>query len=186
MTNSKRPAARSLDLSAMIAEVGNTRQETMLELSTGQIPAGESFELADTIAETIPATVIGANSSGFQTHEEHRGEPRFRVRWRVSAVLANGESYHGVIKDISSKGAAILLSHDLKQTAEARLHIQVPPLNSGQKPHILVIRAKLLYTIHDNDELHFRSGLLFEEFKSDTDKNYLQSRLDNYFIKPRN
>lgn len=41
----------------------------------------------------------------------------------------------------------------------------------------------MVYTIHDSEELVFRVGFHFVQFKSEADRDYLLSRLNNHYIK---
>lgn len=113
---------------------------------------------------------------------EHRSEPRFRVKWRVTTLLGDGDPRHGFIKDISIKGAAILLERNLHIANTITLHIHIPPLNVGNNPRIVEIQGKFIYSVHDHDELFFRTGIHFVKFKTESDRTYLLSRLTNHHM----
>lgn len=152
----------------------------MTSPDTYDSPSAASIDLSSATDQT-PAQVSSPVKSG----EEHRSEPRFRVKWHVTAWP--GESteaaHHGFIKDISFKGVSILLEHNLKGLNTVTLHLHLPPLTVGQPPRIVEVTSKMVYTIHDSEELVFRVGFHFVQFKSEADRDYLLSRLNNHYIK---
>lgn len=152
----------------------------MTSPDTYDSPSAASIDLSNAV-EQSPTLV----TSQVKTGEEHRSEPRFRVRWHVTAWPgANPEAaHHGFIKDISFKGVSILIEHNLKIVNTVTLHIHLPPLAVGQPPRTVEVKSKLIYTIHDSEELFFRAGFHFVEFKSEADRDYLHSRLTAYHIK---
>ncbi len=143
-------------------------------------PSTASIDVSDT-ANQIPVLA----TSEIKTGEEHRNEPRFRVRWHVTA--RPGESpetaHHGFIKDLSFKGVSILFEYNLKIVDTVTLHLHLPPLAAGQPPRIVEVKSKLIYTTHDSEELTFRAGFHFVQFKSEADREYLHSRLTTHHMK---
>jgi hypothetical protein len=112
-------------------------------------------------------------------YEERRSEHRIRVRWHVDA-LVDGQMQHGIVKDISPKGADILLEHNLQNAKLIRLHIHVPPLSVTDDHHAVEISGKIIYSSHDSDEMLFRTGVKFLQFHLESDQTYLQSRLGKH------
>ncbi len=152
----------------------------MTSPDTYDSPNAASIDLSNAVDQT-PVLV----TSQIQTGEEHRSETRFRVRWHVTAWPGESSeaAHHGFIKDISFKGVSILLEHNLKIANTVMLHLHLPPLAAGQAPRILEVKSKLVYTLHDSEELSFRIGFHFVQFKSEADREYLHSRLTTHYIK---
>lgn len=152
----------------------------MTSPDTHDSPNAASIDLSNAVDQP-PALAM----SQIKTGEEHRSEPRFRVRWHVTAWPGENPkaAHHGLIKDISFKGVSILIEHNIKIVNTVTLHIHLPPLAAGQDPHIVEVKSKLVYTIHDSEELSFRAGFHFVQFKSEADRDYLHSRLSNHYIK---
>lgn len=113
---------------------------------------------------------------------ELRSEPRFRVKWHATVLLRGNAAYHGIVKDISIKGAAILLERNLQEVKLVTLHLHVPPFDAIGVARIVKMEGKLIYSVHDHDELFFRAGFHFIKFKSESDLNHLRSRLTNLHV----
>jgi len=114
--------------------------------------------------------------------KEHRKETRYKAAWKIDVVVEGQELHDGKIKDISLHGAAILIGRNLKPGTKVTLNTHIPPLNSGVKK-VLTVYGKTLYTVHDSSDLCFRIGIRFDEFKMESDRDYLESRLTNYHPK---
>ncbi len=139
--------------------------------------ASADFDLSDAIAEADPLALATP-----KTNPELRGEPRFRVKWRAIALLEQNIAHHGFVKDISTKGAAFFLEHNLQAVQLITLHIHVPPLDITREPRIVQVEGKLIYSVHDHEELFFRAGFQFIKFKTGSDLDYLRSRLTNHHM----
>ena len=87
---------------------------------------------------------------------------------------------HGIVKDISPKGADILLEHNLQNVKLIKLHIHVPPLSVTGDRHVVEVSGKIIYSSHDSDEMLFRTGIKFLQFHLESDQAYLQSRLGKH------
>lgn len=111
--------------------------------------------------------------------KEHRSVPRFLVKWRAVAFIDAQQQYHGYIKDISTKGAALLLDRNLQSLEFIKLHIQVPPSYTLRESRILKVYGKIAYTTHDRSELLFRTGIHFLKFDSERDPAFLETFLAN-------
>lgn len=122
-----------------------------------------------------------AKAAAAMGSKEHRSVPRFYVKWRAVAFIDAQSQYHGFIKDISTKGAAIFLDRNLQSLEFIKLHIQVPPSNTLREPRILKVYGKIAYTTHDRSELLFRTGISFLKFDSEHDPGFLETFLaDNH------
>lgn len=117
-----------------------------------------------------------------KTGQEHRSERRYRVRWHALAVIDGLGTHRGFIKDISTKGAAIFLERNLQGVRAATFIIHVPPGETGGGPRVIEVQGKVVYSNHDSDELHFRSGIFFTRFKTESDLAYLDARLKNCHV----
>jgi hypothetical protein len=126
------------------------------------------------LAEAIPATVPKG--------KEHRSEQRYRVKWHVVVTIDGLGTYRGFIKDISTKGTAVFLERNLQGVRTATLHVHVPTLETGGDPRVIEVQGKVVYSNHDSDELHFRSGIFFTRFKAESDSAYLSTRLQSCHV----
>ncbi|OGS99997.1 MAG: hypothetical protein A3F73_04150 [Gallionellales bacterium RIFCSPLOWO2_12_FULL_59_22] len=114
--------------------------------------------------------------------KEHRREPRFRVKWPTVVVVNEQKSCRGLIKDISTKGAAVFLDINLQSTKFVNLHIYLPPLNVETGPHIIEVYGKVIYSVHDSNECLFRSGITFLKYHQEPDQTHLNDRLTKYHV----
>lgn len=112
--------------------------------------------------------------------KEHRTEPRFRVRWRTVAFVDAQGLHHGSIKDISTKGAAILLDRNLQSQGFIKLHIYVPPPHTSKISCIVEVYGKIAYSIYDGHEQLFRVGVTFLKFHSESDPAFLEKYLTSH------
>lgn len=143
-------------------------------MNTIEAPHNDPIDLSDALAEAIP--------SATPTGKEHRSEQRYRVKWYVVTTIDGLGTHHGYIKDISTKGTAVFLERNLQGVRTITLHIYAPTLETGGS-RIIEVQGKVVYSNHDSDELHFRSGIFFTKFKSKSDSAYLETRLKNCHVK---
>lgn len=130
--------------------------------------------------ETSPAPDLA--SSFAQASEEQRDEPRFHVHWHVSASLDGHGVCQGFLKDISVKGATLYLDHNPEHIKTGTLQIQAPPLEAHTAPHLIEVEVRFIYSIHDSAEQMFRAGVLFKQFRVETDQTFLENRLVKFEI----
>jgi hypothetical protein len=117
-----------------------------------------------------------------QGSKEHRTEPRFRVKWPATVIVNEQNSHRGLIKDISTKGAAVLLDAHLHSTKFVNIRIHLPSLNAATGPRTIEIYGKIVYSIHDSNEFLFRTGVSFLKFHQESDQAHLSARLTNHHI----
>lgn len=113
---------------------------------------------------------------------ERRNEARFRVHWHVAASLDGRRWYQGFLKDISIEGATLYLDHNLEHHRAITLQIQVPPLAAHAPAHLIGIDCHSVYSIHDNSEQMFRTGVMFTKFHQEADRDFLETRLLKFEI----
>ena len=141
--------------------------ENIIDLLNGT-PAG----LPSQPAEKPPA-IMGS--------KEHRSVPRFYVKWGVIAFVDAQSQHRGLIKDISIKGAAVLLERNLQSLEFIKLHIQIPLSHTLKQPRIIQVHGRVIYSTHDSRELLFRTGVNFLKFDSEHDQSFLEEFLtDNH------
>ena len=109
--------------------------------------------------------------------QEHRVEPRMRVKWHADALIDGVTVYQGFVKDISLSGTDIFLGANLQKVKSLKMRIYVPPLSKKESPHIMDISGKVVYTSYDSNEFLFHTGVKFIQFESETDQAILQSRI---------
>lgn len=129
------------------------------------------------ISETADLPPEPVANAAQDEREESRREPRVHVRWHVDVLIDGQVAHHGFIKDISLKGADIFISKNLQNMQLVKLHIHVPPLQVTSDRQVLDVYGKIVYTAHDSNEFLFRTGIKFVQFRVESDRAYLRSRL---------
>ncbi|MBI3478935.1 MAG: hypothetical protein HY016_01020 [Nitrosomonadales bacterium] len=168
--------------------------EHTADLSSGQAPASD--HAWESTREPVDAPAVAASdtegssaenvsqpsdrdtahaSTATWAHKDSRSETRIHVGWHADAFIDG----HGVercfLKEISSQGTDIFLDHNLRNVKVIKLHIYVPPLGAQNKPHVMEVSGKIIYTAYDSDESLFRAGVNFVSFTLESDREYLQS-----------
>lgn len=128
----------------------------------------------------LPTQPVKKSPATVQGSKEHRSVPRFYVKWRTVAFIDDKSQYHGFIKDISTKGAAVFLDRNLQPLELTKLHIHVPPHQAAEAPRIIEVYGRIVYITHDNNELLFRVGVSFLKFGSKHDLAFLETYLTKY------
>lgn len=116
-------------------------------------------------------------SSETPEHVNHRGMPRFGVKWKVVAAIDGRTMHHGHTKDVSVSGASILLPQNLAHVKTLDLHIHIPAAHPFNESHLLHVAGKLTYAAYDSALNSFRVGIEFHKFKSNHDAEFLMKRL---------
>lgn len=156
------------------------------------VAAAEAGEVVPEVAPDVPSKTaeytpaVAAAEAGDATpavasanpsrYEEPHSEAHPHFRWHADA-LVEGHVYRGMVKDISTQGASLLLDHNVQNTKFVKLHIHVPPLDVTSPHHVLEVSGKIISTIYDGSEDAFRSGVVFLQFTRESDRTYLQSRM---------
>ncbi|MFA5825685.1 MAG: PilZ domain-containing protein [Gallionellaceae bacterium] len=160
--------------SVTVAEPGNAAPEV------APVASPKAVEDIVPVTLVVPGDVTpgGAPDASAKSakYEEPHSEPHPHFRWHADA-LVEGHVYHGLVKDISTKGVSLLLDHNLQNAKFVKLHIHVPPLDVTSPHHVLEVSGKITSSIYDGDEDAFRSGVVFLQFTRETDRTYLQSRM---------
>lgn len=112
--------------------------------------------------------------------KEHRTAQRYIARWRVTASVDQNSLHHGHLKDISTKGAAVLFEQNFQVAKFIKLHIYMPPPPPGRLPCIVEVIGRVVYTIHDPKEHRFRTGIEFLKFATTHDPHFLDNHLANH------
>jgi hypothetical protein len=112
--------------------------------------------------------------------KEHRVEPRFRVRWKTTAFVDAQGLHQGSVKDISTKGAAVLLDRNLRPHGIIKLHIYIPPPHTSKISCIVEVYGQIIYSIYDGHEQLFRIGVTFLKFHSESDPAFLEKYLTSH------
>ncbi|MBM3116893.1 PilZ domain-containing protein [Jeongeupia naejangsanensis] len=108
-----------------------------------------------------------------------RGEPRYLLNWRVSLVYQDAgkrQTFRGRVFDLSRTGFSLLSDHNLPVSDQVTVLISVPPMAAGQRPRILEVKSRVLYTVLSSEFQQFRVGVRFLDFKADG-RRYLDANL---------
>ena len=132
---------------------------------------------------SIPIEITPIESLPPQGCKEHRKETRYRATWRVDIAVEGQDDLHdGRIHDISLHGTAVLLGRNLKPDTKVTLHIYVPSITGPCPPTVLIVHGVTRYSVHDSDNLLFRVGIAFSQFKMVSDRGYLDARLTSHHL----
>lgn len=140
-----------------------------------EIPLCDAAGLT-TMLSTSAQPVVAAPKSG----KELRTVERYSIKWRVTAFIDQRGLHHGVIKDISIKGAAVLFEQNFQSVEYIKLHIYVAPTAPSKIPCIIEVLGKVIYAIHDPKEHRFRTGINFLKFNTEHDPVFLSQHLEQY------
>lgn len=108
------------------------------------------------------------------THPEH--EPCLHVKWHVDA-LVEGRIYHGFLKQVSLHGTEIYLDLDVRNVKTIKLRLHVPPASKTTEPHLIELSGNVAFSSFDSSESLFHVAVNALEFKDDSERKYLQSRI---------
>ncbi|HCI14917.1 MAG TPA: hypothetical protein DFK12_13510 [Gallionellaceae bacterium] len=142
---------------------------------SAEIPLCDIAGLSKTLTETADPAPVSLPKLG----KEHRTVQRYMVKWRVAAFVDHQELHHGHLKDISIKGAAILLERNLQSAEFVKLHIYVPPPAPSRIPCIIEVVGKVIYSIYDAKDHRFRVGVNFLKFATEHDPVFLADHLES-------
>lgn len=142
---------------------------------SAEIPLCDIAGLSKTLTETADPAPFSLPKLG----KEHRTVQRYLVKWRVTASVDHQGLHHGHLKDISTKGAAVLLEQNLQSVDFIKLHIYVPPPAPSRIPCIIEVVGKVVYSIYDAKDLRFRIGINFLKFATEHDPIFLADHLES-------
>lgn len=126
--------------------------------------------LAAFMSKSVPATT---------SRQTRQKTPRFRVRWHVDILMDGHNIFDGLINDISTAGASILLAHNV-HPLKPTLRIHIPPLCSTSKPHFMEVSGKTVYMVYDGGKQLYRASISFTKFHAQTDMAFLEERLNKH------
>jgi hypothetical protein len=138
--------------------------------------------ITDPTLDGLPGIQLAASGTAARGSKEHRSEPRFLVKWPATVIIGEQHSCRGMIKDISVKGAAVLLDVHLRSAKLINLHIHLPRLDAATGARIIEVYGKIIYSIHDSNESLFRTGISFLKFSQETDQAHLGARLTSHHV----
>ncbi|WP_169307186.1 PilZ domain-containing protein [Chitiniphilus eburneus] len=101
---------------------------------------------------------------------EQRHEARFLVNWRVAIVYEEREqrlSFRGRAFDISHGGFSLHSDFSLPMSDKVTVLISIPAVSAGQRPKVVEVKSRVIYTVLSNEFGLFRTGVQFVEFKAD-------------------
>ena len=142
---------------------------------SAEIPLCDVAGLSKTLAETAEPVPVLLPKLG----KEHRTSQRYLVKWRVAAFIDHQGLHHGHLKDISVKGAAVLLDQHFQSAEFIKLHVYMPPPAPSRIPCIIEVVGRIVYSIYDAKEHRFRTGVNFLKFATEQDPVFLEEHLEN-------
>lgn len=140
-----------------------------------EIPLCDVAGLSKTLAESAEPVPAMPPKLG----KEHRTVQRYLVKWRIAAFVDQRGLHHGHLKDISIRGAAILLDQNFQSADFIKLHVYVPPPATSRLPCVVEVIGRIVYSIYDARELRFRIGVNFLKFATEHDPVFLEDHLEN-------
>ncbi|HSC81668.1 MAG TPA: PilZ domain-containing protein [Chitinolyticbacter sp.] len=101
---------------------------------------------------------------------DKRVEPRYLVNWRVAIVYEERDqrmSFRGRAFDVSRGGFSLHSDFSLPVSDKVTVLLSIPPTSAGQRPKIIEVKSRVVYTVLSNEFGAFRTGVYFVEFKGD-------------------
>jgi hypothetical protein len=138
--------------------------------------AAAEFDVASVLADASPLASLATHQESELLHV--RGEIHPHIKWHVDVLVDGHDVYKGYIRDITSKGADLYLPHNLQYSKQLKLHVHVPPLSDASPPRVLEMTARVLSSVYDSRADYFRAEIAFLVFTFESDKTYLQTRID--------
>lgn len=111
--------------------------------------------------------------------DEHRDQPRYRLRWEVVILLGPGRGRilcRGKTQNVSLSGIAVMGDVNLSTPANFTVLLFPPPLHKGDPVVSIEASAHPMYTVYAAEEMCFRIGLQFDRFVGDSHER-LRERL---------
>jgi len=143
----------------------------------GEIPLCDVSDLSSALTRAKPAPAPAPKGG-----KEHRTVQRYIVKWRITASIDSQQVYHGHIKDISIKGAAILHEQNFHAAEFIKLQIYVSPPPPARIPCVISVLGKIAYTLFDSKEQRYRTGVSFLKFATEHDPLFLDEHLKNHSL----
>ncbi|HEX5364627.1 MAG TPA: PilZ domain-containing protein [Gallionella sp.] len=140
-----------------------------------EAPLCDAANLSSLLSDAAPPAIALPKGG-----KELRAAQRYIVKWRVTAFIDHRGLHHGVIKDISTKGTAILFEQNFQSVEFIKLHIYVTPPAPSKIPCVIEVLGRIIYAIHDPKEHRFRTGVNFLKFSTEHDPAFLADHLDNH------
>ncbi|MFC5301567.1 PilZ domain-containing protein [Azospira restricta] len=114
--------------------------------------------------------------------KDSRSHPRYLLRWRAALVFdgqATEAAIEGKTYDLSLGGATLLTHEQVRDAGSTTLLLTPPPLLYGQPQKVIVVQARLVYSVHSDAHMCFRTGLHFIRFE-DCGQRLLEDRLGQH------
>jgi hypothetical protein len=152
-------------------------------------PASKESDAHDVIDQTTSAIsqgVVGGNlsdadkvasSNNKLEHADVHHVAHSHFRWHADAIVDGHDICHGMVKDVSIKGANFLVEHNFQNSKLIKLHVHIPPLVVTAPQHVIEVSGKITSTVYDGVEDSFRSAISFVEFTVPSDRALLESRI---------
>jgi hypothetical protein len=138
--------------------------------------AAAEFDVASVLAEDSPLTSLATHQEAQPLHGKGHIHPH--VKWHVDVLVDGHDVYQGYIREITIKGGDLFLPHNLQHSKQVKLHVHVPPLSDASPPRVLEMTARVLSSVYDSRADYFRAEIAFLAFTFESDKTYLQTRID--------
>ncbi|GGP22858.1 PilZ domain-containing protein [Silvimonas iriomotensis] len=120
--------------------------------------------------QSVPSNNFFSAGFGDAPVQDLRKESRYLVNWRVAIVYSETEerlSFRGRAFDISASGLSLHSDFSLPVSDRVTVLISIPPASAGQRPKILEVKSRVVYTVLSSEFNTFRTGIQFVDFKSD-------------------
>ena len=140
------------------------------------------FGYMTTSDENIDDLLASFSPQNMGNFKEQRKAVRYRVKWQGIVDTYGGHKFQGEINDISTQGASIYLENTLP-AIKSTLHIQVPPLTTTSKPHIISISGMIVYSVYEGAKQYYRIAINFLQFHPASEQTFLDERLSKHQIK---
>ncbi|GGP27304.1 PilZ domain-containing protein [Silvimonas amylolytica] len=120
--------------------------------------------------QSVPSPNFFSAGFGDIPVQDMRKESRYLVNWRVAIVYSETEerlSFRGRAFDISASGLSLHSDFSLPVSDRVTVLISIPPSSAGQRPKILEVKSRVVYTVLSSEFNTFRTGIQFVDFKNE-------------------
>lgn len=138
-------------------------------------PAAPPFA-TEMSAEAVESALHKAGKAANAAHEDQRAEPRMHVHWHAEVLIDGRRVLSALVKDISTRGAAVFFDSNVRHVGKVKLRIHVPPESIEAGERMMEIWGKAVYVAYDGNMGSFRMGVQFQHFVSSGDEVYLLRR----------
>lgn len=145
-------------------------------MSTEETPQPAAPPATEMPDEAVESALHKAVKAADAAHADQRAEPRMHVHWHAEVLIDGRHVLSALVKDISTRGAAVFFDSNVRHVKKVKLRIHVPPESLEAAGRMMEIWGKAVYVAYDGNMESFRMGVQFQHFVSSGDEAFLNRR----------